>query len=138
MAVNSLYSLIADGVLIVHGAVVLFVVGGLVLVIAGNVFRWVWVNGFWFRAAHLGAIGCVVAESWLGITCPLTTLEAWLRNRAGEASYGAGFIEYWLQKLLFYQAPSWVFVLAYTLFGLLVVVAWWYFPPIKPWGKKKG
>jgi hypothetical protein len=30
---------------------------------------------------------------------------------------------------MFYEAPAWVFTVAYTAFGLLVVVAWWYFPP---------
>ena len=39
------------------------------------------------RLAHLAAIAVVVAESWLGLTCPLTTLESWLRARAGVAPY---------------------------------------------------
>lgn len=137
MTASALYAFIADAVLLVHAGVVVFVVGGLVLVVAGNCFQWVWANNFWFRTTHLCAIGFVVAESWLGLACPLTTLEAWLRSRAGEATHGAGFIEYWLQALLFYQAPSWVFLMAYTLFGLLVVAAWWYFPPVKPWQKKE-
>jgi hypothetical protein len=31
--------------------------------------------------------------------------------------------------MIFYEAPFWVFTLVYTVFGLLVLVAWWYFPP---------
>jgi hypothetical protein len=53
----------------------------------------------------------------------------WLRRQAGEATYGASFIEHWVQRLLYYEAPSWVFTLAYSLFALLVAAAWWYFPP---------
>jgi len=119
----------ADVVLLLHFAVVVFVVAGLVLIIAGNMCGWHWVNALWFRLAHLGAIGIVAAESWLGITCPLTTLEIWLRSKAGGAVYSFSFIEHWLQRLIFYDAPSWAFLLGYSLFVLLVLVIWWYFPP---------
>lgn len=123
------YRLLADAVLVSHVAVVLFVVGGLVLVIAGNLRRWPWANNLWFRLAHLAAIGYVVAESWLGIECPLTTLEVWLRAQAGAPTYSTGFIEHWLSRLLYYDAPAWVFTLVYSLFGLAVAASWWYFPP---------
>jgi hypothetical protein len=121
--------LLADAVLVIHLGIAVFVVVGLLPVIVGNLERWGWVNNAWFRVAHVAAIGIVVAESWLGFVCPLTTLEMWLRSRAGEASYGGGFIEHWLQQLLYYNAPPWVFVAGYTVFALLVVAAWWYFPP---------
>ena len=124
------YQLLADVVLVLHCGVVLFVVGGLVLVVAGSLRRWRWVNSLWFRFAHLAAIGVVVAESWLGITCPLTVLESWLRSQAGGgAPYDESFIAHWLRQLLFYEAPSWAFALAYTAFGLLVAATWWFFPP---------
>jgi hypothetical protein len=123
------YQLFADVVLSLHFAVVVFVVCGLVLILAGNLRGWHWVNVSWFRVAHLGAIGVVVAEVWLGITCPLTTLEVWLRAKAGGTTYSVSFIEHWLQRLLFYNAPSWVFVICYFGFGLLVLATWWYFPP---------
>jgi polyferredoxin len=123
------YQLFADVVLLLHFAVVVFVVCGLVLIIAGNLRSWHWVNAPWFRAAHLAAIAVVVAEVWLGITCPLTTLEVWLRAKAGAATYSVSFIEHWLQRLLFYKAPLWAFVLGYSVFGLLVLATWWYFPP---------
>lgn len=123
------YQLFADVVLSLHFAVVVFVVCGLVLIITGNVRGWHWVNALWFRVAHLGAIGVVVAEVWLGITCPLTTLEVWLRAKAGAATYSVSFIEHWLQRLLFHNAPSWVFVLGTSVFGLIVFATWSYFPP---------
>ena len=125
------YRFLANLVLAVHLAVVLFVVVGLVLVVVGNLRRWHWVNHLWFRLAHLGAIAGVVLESWFGLTCPLTTLEMWLRVKANAVAYGGGFVEHWLQRLLYYEAPSWVFVLGYSLFGLLVLATWWYFPPTK-------
>lgn len=124
-----IYGVLADAVLAAHVAVVLFIVGGLVLVVVGNLRGWQWVNAWWFRLAHLGAIGVVVAESWFGLICPLTTLEMWLRAQAGGATYGSGFIEHWLQRLLYWDAPGWVFGLVYTLFALLVAAAWWRYPP---------
>jgi len=123
------YEALANLVLGVHLAIVAFVVLGLVLIIVGNLRQWPWVNNPWFRFAHLGAITFVVLESWFGITCPLTTLEAWLRIQAHTATYSGGFVEHWLQRLLYYEAPPWVFVLGYSLFGLLVASTWWYFPP---------
>ena len=123
------FELLANAVLVLHVSIVLFVVGGLVLVVAGNLLSWKWVNSIWFRLAHLAAIAVVVAEAWFGFVCPLTTLETWLRAKAGTATYSGGFIEHWLRVLLFWEAPLWVFTAAYTAFGLAVVAAWWYFPP---------
>ncbi len=123
------YQLLADLVLALHVAIVAFVVGGLVVIIVGNLLRWRWVNAWGFRLAHLGAIGFVVAETWLGIVCPLTSLEVWLRAHAGQGAYSGGFIEHWLQRVLYYDAPPWVFTTVYSLFALAVVAAWWYYPP---------
>jgi hypothetical protein len=123
------WRLLADAVLLLHAAVVLFVVVGLVLIVAGNLRGWRWVNSAWLRLAHAAAIGVVVAEAWFGIVCPLTTLEQWLRARAGDAGYGGGFIEHWVQRLIYYDLPGWVFVLGYSLFGLAVLAAWWRWPP---------
>ena len=68
-----LYQGLADAVLALHVAIVAFVIAGLILTIAGNLLAWRWVNALWFRLAHLGAIVIVVAESWFGVVCPLTS-----------------------------------------------------------------
>lgn len=123
------YRLLADAVLLLHFGVVLFVVGGLVLVLLGNALGWGWVNRWSFRLAHLAAIAVVVVQAWLGRLCPLTTLESWLRVQAGGSAYRQSFIEHWLQRILYWDAPSWVFTAAYTAFGALVLLAWWRYPP---------
>jgi polyferredoxin len=123
------YRLLADVVLVLHVAVVAFVVGGLVLVVVGNLRSWRFVNDWWFRLAHLVAIAVVAAQAWLGLACPLTMLESRLRVRAGDSAYGASFVEYWLQRILYYDAPAWVFTAGYTLFALVVLASWWRFPP---------
>jgi len=125
------YQLLADAVLVLHVCVVAFVVGGLILTIIGNFKAWRWVNALWFRLAHLAAIGFVVIQAWFGATCPLTTLEMWLRANAGASGYSGSFIGHWLQQLLYYEAPSWVFTLVYSFFGLLVALTWRRYPPDK-------
>jgi hypothetical protein len=119
----------ADVVLLLHLGVVVFVLGGLVAIVVGNMLRVAWVNRPLFRWAHLVAIAFVVLQSWLGATCPLTTLENWLREQAGQPAYEAGFIEHWVSAVLFYQAPSSVFAAIYTVFGLAVGAAWCWWPP---------
>jgi hypothetical protein len=123
------YRALADAVLLLHLAVVLFVVCGLPAIVVGNRLGWRWVNGLAFRVAHLAAIGVVVAQAWLGRYCALTVLESWLRQEAGQRPYDAGFVEHWVQRLLYHDAPLWVFTLVYTGFGLLVAWAWWRYPP---------
>jgi hypothetical protein len=125
------HSVLADMVLSLHAAVVMFIVGGLALIFAGNRVGWRWVNGWWFRLAHLVAIGMVVGQAWLGLDCPLTTLEVWLRGSGEMGSHADGFVAYWLGKLLYYRLPAWVFVLAYSCFGALVMLAWWRYPPVR-------
>ena len=123
------YRLLADAVLVLHFALVVFIVGGLALIVVGNWRGWHWVNARWFRIGHVAAIVVVVLQAWLGRVCPLTTLESSLRERAGSTAYDGSFIEHWVQQLLYYEAPPWAFALAYTCFGLLVAAAWWRFPP---------
>ena len=120
---------LADAVLVVHVSIAVFVVAGLGFIIVGNLARWGLANNLWFRLAHMAAIAVVMAESWFGIVCPLTTLEMALRAQAGAATYSGSFIEHWVGGLLFYNAPPWVFVVAYSFFGLLVAASWWIFPP---------
>ena len=118
------YQLFANAVLVAHAGVVLFIVAGLILTLLGGKYGWHWVRNVWFRVLHLAAIVYVVAESWLGIVCPLTNLEQWLRERAGQPVHEGDFIAFWLAKLLFYQAEPWVFIAAYSAFALLVIYSW--------------
>ena len=125
----NIYAVAADALLLLHTAFVIFVVMGLVLVVIGGLRNWHWVRNPWFRLAHLGAIGFVVVQAWAGQVCPLTLWENALRRRAGELGYSGTFIGHWLEQLLYYDAPLWVFTVAYTLFGGLVAASWWWVKP---------
>ena len=123
------FALAADAVLVVHVTFVLFVVAGLLLILLGGARGWRWVRSRRFRVLHLAAIAIVVVQSWLGVICPLTTLEMALRARAGQATYDGSFISHWLGRLLYIDAPWWLFVVVYTAFAALVVASWLWVRP---------
>lgn len=124
-----IYLITAHAVLLLHVLFVVFVVAGLVLVFAGKWLDWAWVRNRTFRFAHLAAIGIVVLQSWIGMICPLTTIEMWLRERAGDTTYAGAFIAHWLESMLYFRAPPWVFAVGYTAFGVLVVGSWFWVRP---------
>ena len=129
MSAELFYLIVADIILLIHVLFVLFVVFGLLLILAGKIFAWGWVHNFSFRITHLVAIGVVVLQSWLDLICPLTVWEMDLRARAGDSVYEGSFIAYWMQSLLYYRAEEWVFILLYTLFAVLVVASWYWVRP---------
>jgi hypothetical protein len=131
------YALAADVVLLLHAAFVLFVVGGQLLILLGWWRQWRWPRARVFRLLHLAAIGFVVLQSWFGAICPLTDIESSLRHAAGQAPYEIGFIAYWVQRLLFYSAPAWVFALIYTAFGAVVAASFLLYRPIGNTGWKQ-
>jgi uncharacterized membrane protein YhhN len=104
------YRLFADATVVLHLAFVLFVVGGGLLV-------WRWPRLAWLHvpAAVWGAV--IEFAGWI---CPLTPLENWLRQRAGQQAYDVSFVERYLIPLLYPEALSrdvqWMFG------GLVVVI----------------
>ena len=124
--------LLADLIVVFHMAYVSFIVFGLAAILVGAALRWGWVRNFWFRAAHLTAIGIVVAEALAGITCPLTDWENQLRLAAGQTGYPGDFVGYWAHRLIFFRADRWVFTLGYSLFGLAVLGTFLLGPPRWP------
>ena len=116
---------LADAILVVHAAFVLYVVGGLVATWIGLALGLPFARNPWFRNLHLAAIAFVVLESLLGMMCPLTVWEYQLRGEQSEA----GFIQRWVHALLFWSWPAWVFTTIYVAFGVLVALTWWRFPP---------
>ncbi|MDQ2069607.1 DUF2784 domain-containing protein [Natronospira bacteriovora] len=124
-------ALVADGILLLHALIVAFVIVGQLLFMIGGWRGWDWVRRFWLRLTHLGLIAYVTLQAWLGELCPLTVWEHELRRVAGQSPHGQAFLEYWLGRLIYYDLPAWVFLLAYTVFALLVLVTWWWIPPYR-------
>jgi hypothetical protein len=129
MESDFLFLLTADALLFGHVLFVAFIVFGLALILIGKPANWSWVRNPWFRILHLAAIGIVVLQSWVGIRCPLTTWEVAFRQRAGEAAYSGSFVSHWLETILYYQAPEWVFTTCYTVFATTVIASWYWVRP---------
>lgn len=85
------YRVLADAVLVLHLAFILFVVlGGWLVAIRPKL---IWL--------HLPVVAWGAAVEIFGWTCPLTPLENWLRDRGGETGYSGGFIDHYLTPLMY-------------------------------------
>ena len=129
-----LYLAVADLVLVLHFAFVTIVVVGFLLIWIGWIRRWNFVRNFWFRLAHLAAIGLVAAESLSGIVCPLTTWENRLRELAGGETYEESFVQHWLQRVIFFDLGERAFTIIYITFFLAVALSLWLVPPV--WARR--
>ncbi len=115
----------ADALLVLHFAIVVFVVGGLILIWIGAALGWRWVRNPWFRYAHLGAIAFVALEALIGMVCPLTAWEDALRGGARPDS----FIGRGVQRLLYYRAPDWIFTTLYLAWAAATLATLRLVPP---------
>lgn len=121
--------LLADLLLLAHVVVVLFITGGLVVIGVGGFRSWGWVRGFRWRLLHLAAMGFVALGAVVGRVCPLTVWESALRQRAGQPGYEVGFVQHWLERILYHDWPEWVFTLLYLIVFGLILLAWRRVPP---------
>ena len=117
----------ADALLVLHFAIVVFIVGGLILTWVGSALGWRWVRNPWFRYLHVGAIAFVALEALIGMNCPLTEWEDALRGGARAES----FVGRWVQRLLFYRAPEWVFTTLYAVWAAATLATLRLVPPRK-------
>ncbi len=115
----------ADTILIIHFLYVLFVAGSLPVIWLGAWFKLAFVRNRWFRYSHLTAIVLVVAESLMGVACPLTVWENTLRQAETDSS----FIQYWLHQIIFYDVPEGALTAVYVLFAGLVAMTFKWVPP---------
>ena len=86
-----IYRDLADLVLLLHLAFVLFVILGGLLVLRRPVIAWL----------HLPCAAWGVLIEFAGWICPLTPLEVSLRMRGGEAGYAGGFIAHYVTAALY-------------------------------------
>lgn len=114
----------ADVVLVVHFLFVLFIVGGFVCILIGWKLSWRWIGNWCFRMSHVLAMLFVTIETLVGIACPLTVLESKLRGSATTP----GFIQFWVQRVLFYDLPAFIFTLVYVCL-LFAIIAMLYIAP---------
>ncbi len=86
-----LYRALADATMLVHFAFIAFVVLGGLLALRWRPAPWV----------HLPAAAWGVLIELRGWTCPLTPLENHFRRLGGESGYSGGFIERYLEPVIY-------------------------------------
>jgi len=92
--------------------------GFMAYLVIGGFLTWRWPWTVW---AHLAAATWAVVVVTAGLTCPLTLAEHWARRRAGETDVGEGFIDRYLEGVLY---PERYADLVQLLVAVLVVVSW--------------
>ncbi len=130
--------LIALWILILHLGIIVFNIGGLILIPWGGVRGWPWVRNFWLRLAHLAALTVVAIQALLGRACFLTIWQVELSARGETAGRTPPLIAHWISQLIFWSVPLWVFTLIYVLVWCYTAALWWRFPPRSPFGASPG
>ena len=118
--------MIADIVLLLHFAVVIFITFGFFLIPIGYKSNWLWVKNFKLRICHCGMMVFITFETLLGITCPLTSIENNLRGINKSTS----FISYWINQIIYWNLPSQFFIILYCAVLIWTFLLWKFFPPI--------
>jgi hypothetical protein len=105
------YRLLADVVVVIHIGFVLFVA-------LGGFLAWRWPR---VLPAHVAAVVWGVGIIAIGWDCPLTPLEKWLRRLGGEASYEGGFVDRYLENVVY---PGELTPHLRVVAAIAIVVAW--------------
>jgi hypothetical protein len=104
-----LYRLLADLVLLLHLGFILFVAAGVLLVLR-------WPRLLW---AHIPSASWGIYTALTGTVCPLTPLENHLRRLGGEAGFEGGFIQHYVETLVY---PPGITTGQLALLGVLALV----------------
>lgn len=107
------FQVLTSLILAVHAAYLAYVV-------VGGFLAWRWPRTVWLHVAATAWGLLIVANPW-GWRCPLTDAEHWSRRRAGQEGFSAGFVDRYLEGVLY---PERFTRALQVLVGLLVVVSW--------------
>jgi len=105
------YGVLADAVVVLHFAFLAFVV-------TGGLLAWRWPRLIW---PHLLAAGWGAFIIAFSVNCPLTHLENALRGRAGESELAGGFIDSYVEGVLY---PQQYVDQARALAAVVVLASW--------------
>ena len=86
-----MFRVLADAVVVLHLLFIAFILLGGLLALRWTQLVWV----------HLPLSAWGVLVQWMSWICPLTPLENSLRARAGDPTYGGGFVEHYLLPVLY-------------------------------------
>lgn len=106
-----IYRILAEATMVVHFAFLAYVV-------AGGFLAWRWPRTIWL---HLALAGWGFSTIAFGLECPLTHIEDWARQRAGEQGLTTGFIDTYLTGVIY---PERAKTLLQFIAGAIVLISW--------------
>ena len=132
---RQLFVALAEALLALHVGVILFNLFGLVAIPLGGWRGWRFVRGFWWRVLHVVAMAAVAVQAVAGRACFLTVWQdALARSEAGRTPLIMG----WVDRVIFWPLPLWVFAAAYIVLLLYVLALWWLILPAWPGRRGTG
>lgn len=114
-------------VLVVHLGVVVFNIFGMVAVPLGAWRGWPFVREFWWRLVHLASLFAVALQALLGRACFLTIWQSAIE--ADQPSAPPPMIATWINRVLYWPLPLWVFAVGYVVVFVYVLLLWRWVPP---------
>lgn len=126
---------LAEAVLALHVCVILFNLFGFVTIPLGGWRGWRFVCGFWWRLLHVVAMMAVAVQAVAGRACFLTL---WQYALAGAGAGRMPLVMGWVDRVIFWPLPPWVFAAAYVVLFLYVFMLWWLIPPAWPGRRGTG
>jgi len=149
-----MYNFLADVVVGIHLAFLLFTLLGQLVILVGVVCKWQWVRNPWFRFIHLAFIVFVAFEYMISFECPLTTWEYDFRTlalREDARSQGLkaeeidayvrehrrtqderSFVGRFMNQIVFFEDLDplhWAFAVGYITFAAIVIATFVFAPP---------
>lgn len=118
--------LVGEAILGVHLVVIAFNVLGLLAIPAGAALGWAWVRIRWWRMLHIASWAVVALQAALGRACFLTIWQ----DAAADAATATPLIERWVDSVVYWPLPMWVFTAVYLALFALVIWLWWKVPPV--------
>jgi hypothetical protein len=118
---------VAAWVLGAHLVVIAFNIFGLIAIPLGAWRGWGFVRVRWWRALHLLSFAVVAVQALLGRACFLTIWQDRLAGRTGSQPLIMG----WINHVIFWPLPVWVFAAGYLLLFAYVLALWKLVPVVR-------
>jgi hypothetical protein len=115
---------LSQAILTLHLVVIAFNVVGLIAIPVGAALGWRWVRIRWWRGLHLASWAAVAGQAAFGRACFLTLLQDDLAGSAVQPP----LIERWVESVIYWPLPIWVFLAIYIVLFAAVIVLWWAVP----------
>ncbi len=110
--------IVAQAILGLHLLIIAFNIAGLIIIPLGAWRGWRIVRIAWLRLLHLGLLALVTAQALAGRACILTI---WQNRLEGGNQPVQPMLMRWVDGLIYWNLPIWVFALLYSLVFLYVL-----------------